>query len=431
MRPSPTPVRARLQLRTPPTLGHRSGQSARGARAAVWPAGLILLFLGLLGGGGCAGARGVAVTPAPGDVAAAGAEGPVAVARAYYVAVDAGLGGANWRPVADLTHPRSLGRARALVLAGLAQPVAPGGPLPLPYRGAPPLGAAARTELFVALGVRDSAALVALDSVTLYERLVGRALPRDIGAMLAGIVGETASDYLGVLPEGDTLAHVVRRVRYVGGPPEDRGTMGIAQYEQGARMDVATLRRAGPGRAGPWRVLAETGFDLRLQLHMRSIETNARMSASMPRVTRVQVTDSVRRARVTPDSVAFDVPVAFANQGRDTAYVTWCRFTLQQRLDRRGPPTRPELAEWGEAHAAACPAGAPGPVAVPPGQRAAATLGVRARRGAGSGPVFVPDSVPGMYRVVIHVTRRAAPGRAGALWPEYLRASLPFRLEAR
>jgi hypothetical protein len=330
--------------------------------------------------------------------------------------------------VAELTDPRSLSSTRANVMAMLAQPVAAGaGAAPAP-RGMPAVGETARAELLASLGVRDSAALAALDSVTLFERLVGSALPRHVAVMLADVLGEDVADDVGVVPEGDSIAHVVRRARFVGPPPAGDGMIGIVRREQGARMDVATLRRAGP--RAPWRVLTETGFELDAQVHLRTMMTRMRMGASTTAAAlmAVQVGDSVQRARVTPDSVAIDIPVSFTNTGRDTAHVTWCRFTLDQRADPPGPRVDSELAAWGEAHAQACPAGARGPVPVAPGARAGATLLVRALRGR-AGPVWAADSVAGTYRVLLHVTRPAPPGRARSVWPDYMRASAPFRVD--
>ncbi len=171
---------------------------------------------------------------------------PEAVARDYFAAVRA----ADWAEVARLTHPQTQRQVQSFLLSAL--PAEPG-------RVSFPM--VTKEEVLSGLQVGSVEEVRSMDPELLLRRLLSRGVPGPMRSILVGTENDSETEILGHVAEGDSLVHVLRRARFVGPRPE-RPIMRQAEWEQGTRMDVVTLKRHGSA----WRVVQESGFDLLMLL---------------------------------------------------------------------------------------------------------------------------------------------------------------------
>ena len=158
-----------------------------------------------------------------------GADDPEAVARAYLDGVEA----MAWTAVADRVHPETAGDFRLYLEIMLFQGVDPTELMGREEEAATASGLPLAEALEAVSGVRSVAAYLEMDdSGVLVEAF--RALERESPGMINAWV-DRSTEVLGVVPEGDTLRHVVYRLEWrVSGATPDVEILTLASGPDGA-----------------------------------------------------------------------------------------------------------------------------------------------------------------------------------------------------
>ncbi len=158
-----------------------------------------------------------------------GADDPEAVARAYLDGVE----GVAWTAVADRVHPETAGDFRLYLEIMLFQGVDPTELMGREEEAATASGLPLAEALEAVSGVRSVAAYLEMDdSGVLVEAF--RALERESPGMINAWV-DRSTEVLGVVPEGDTLRHVVYRLEWrVSGATPDVEILILASGPDGA-----------------------------------------------------------------------------------------------------------------------------------------------------------------------------------------------------
>ena len=158
-----------------------------------------------------------------------GADDPEAVARAYLDGVE----GVAWTAVADRVHPETAGDFRLYLEIMLFQGVDPTELMGREEEAATASGLPLAEALEAVSGVRSVAAYLEMDdSGVLVEAF--RALERESPGMINAWV-DRSTEVLGVVPEGDTLRHVVYRLEWrVSGATPDVEILTLASGPDGA-----------------------------------------------------------------------------------------------------------------------------------------------------------------------------------------------------